>query len=72
MRVIFLKGNIMGYGMFTSHGNEVVHELVTFAKKHMLNEKCVVAMLVALSKNETFSEATDTVVRERVLIATTS
>jgi hypothetical protein len=27
---------------------------------------------VALSKNETFSEATDTVVRERVLIATTS
>jgi hypothetical protein len=38
----------------------------------MLNEKSVVAMLVALSKNETFSEATDTVVRERVLIATTS
>ena len=62
----------MGYGMFTSHGNEVVHELVLLAKKHMLNDKSVIAMLKALGENETFSEATDTVVRERVLIATTS
>ncbi len=58
----------MGYGMFTDHGNDVVHQLVVLAKKHMLNDKSVIAMLKALSENETFSEAGDTVVRERVLV----
>lgn len=62
----------MGYGMFTDHGNDVVHQLVVLAKKHMLNDKSVIAMLKALSENETFSEAGDTVVRERVLVAITS
>ena len=62
----------MGYGMFTDHGNDVVHQLVVLAKKHMLNDKSVIAMLKALSENETFSEADDTVVRERVLVAINS
>jgi hypothetical protein len=62
----------MGYGMFTSHGDDVVHELVKLAKKHMFNDKSVIAMLKALGENETFSEASDTVVRERVLLAINS
>jgi hypothetical protein len=38
----------------------------------MFNDKSVIAMLKALGENETFSEASDTVVRERVLLAINS
>ena len=59
----------MGYGMFTPRGNDVVHALVIFAKKYNLTEMTVREMLLALSEDKRFSEATDTVVRERVFSA---
>jgi hypothetical protein len=62
----------MGYGMFTGKGNEAVHALVVFAKQYKLNSKSVADMLLALSENSMFSEATDTVVRERVFAALNS
>lgn len=62
----------MGYGMFTSEGNDAVHALVIFAKKYNLTLPSVRDMLLALSENHRFSEATDTVVRERVFAALNS
>jgi hypothetical protein len=58
--------------MFTGEGNDAVHALVLLAKQHKLNSKSVADMLLALSENSMFSEATDTVVRERVFAAINS
>jgi hypothetical protein len=54
------------YGMFTDQGDALIDDLVIFANKYQLNDKSINAMLWAISENETFSEASDTVVRGNV------
>jgi hypothetical protein len=54
------------YGMFTDQGDALVHDFVMFVDKYQLNDRSINAMLWAISENETFSEASDTVVRENV------
>ncbi len=54
------------YGMFTDQGNALIDDLVIFANKYQLNDKSINAMLWAISENDTFSEASDTVVRDNV------
>ena len=54
------------FGMFSDDGEAAVAELVTFAGKYALTDSTINALLEALSKEEVYSEATDTVVRDRV------
>ena len=54
------------FGMFSDDGEAAVAELVKFAGKYALTDSTINALLEALSKEEVYSEATDTVVRERV------
>lgn len=54
------------FGMFTDDGESAVVDVVHLAMKYALNDRSVRLMLEALSENETFEEASDTVVRERV------
>jgi DNA-binding IclR family transcriptional regulator len=54
------------FGMFTEMGNNAVVSLVELATKAMLPWSTVESMLEALSQNEVYAEATDTVVREAV------
>jgi hypothetical protein len=55
------------YGMFTDMGNNLIARVVLTAREFALNEEAVVRILGALAKDEQYSEATDTAVRECVL-----
>jgi hypothetical protein len=59
----------MNYGMYSDIGNTIIHDLVNLANKALLSDRAVYAMLEALSKDEMYAEAMDTVVRERVFDA---
>lgn len=54
------------FGMFTDTGEEVVSQVVKLACTYALSDTTINQMLVALSNDEAFAEASDTVVRERV------
>jgi hypothetical protein len=54
----------MEYEMFTESGNNLVTDLVKFAKTHNLSATVVLSMMDAISKDECFGEITDTAVRE--------
>jgi hypothetical protein len=54
------------YGMYRDQGDALIDDLVIFANKYQLNDKSINAMLWAISENDTFSEASDTVVRDNV------
>lgn len=56
----------LDFGMFTDDGESALVDLVHFANKYALNDRSVRLLLEALSENEAFEEASDTVVRERV------
>lgn len=54
------------YGMFTSQGDALIQDFIALVDKYQLNDKSINAMLLDISENETFSEAFDTVVRDKV------
>jgi hypothetical protein len=54
------------YGMFTSDGDRLVGDLVSFAKAFQLSDTAVLAMMNAISQDECFGEITDTAVREAI------
>jgi hypothetical protein len=54
------------YQMFTDQGDALIHDLVMLNDKYQLHDKSVLLLLSAISKNDTFFEATDTLVREAV------
>jgi hypothetical protein len=54
------------YQMFTDQGDALIHDLVMLIDKYQLHDKSVLLLLSAISKNDTFFEATDTLVREAV------
>jgi hypothetical protein len=54
------------YGMFTSAGDQLVDDLVAFAKAFQLSDTAVLEMMNALSKDESYGEITDTAVREAI------
>lgn len=54
------------FGMFTDAGENLIADVIALARKHQLNDKSVNQILWALSENEVFAEASDTVVREQV------
>ena len=56
----------MNYGMYSDIGNYVIQDLVDLANKAQLSDRVVLSMLEAISKDEMYAEAMDTVVRERV------
>jgi hypothetical protein len=56
----------MNYGMYSDMGNYVIQDLVDLANKAQLSDRVVLSMLEAISKDEMYAEAMDTVVRERV------
>ena len=55
------------YGMFTEGGDAMIEKFVQMAKRAQLSAKTVVQLLEVISKEETYQEAADTVVREKVL-----
>jgi hypothetical protein len=61
---IKMKPEIASFEMFTSAGDRMVADLVTFAKTHGLSSDVVMDMMSAISKDECFGEITDTAVRE--------
>ena len=61
----------MNYGMYSDIGNAIIHDFVKLANKAQLSDRAVYAMLEAISKDEMYAEAMDTVVRERVFDALT-
>ena len=56
----------MNFGMYSDIGNYVIQDLVNLANKAQLSDRVVLCMLEAISKDEMYAEAMDTVVRERV------
>jgi len=54
------------YHMFTDQGDALIHDLVMLVDKYQLHDRSVLLMLSAISENDTFLEATDTLVREAV------
>jgi len=54
------------YKMFTDQGDALIHDLVMLIDKYQLHDRSVLLMLSAISENDTFLEATDTLVREAV------
>lgn len=54
------------FGMFTDTGEELVSELVRLSGTYALSDSTIKALLKAISTEEAFAEATDTVVRDRV------
>ena len=54
------------YQMFTDQGDALIHDLVMLVDKYQLRDESVLLMLSAISKNDTFFEATDTLVKEAV------
>jgi hypothetical protein len=61
-----MKTSPVSYGMFTSDGDRMVGDLVSFAKAFQLSPEAVLAMMDALSKDECYGEITDTAVREAI------
>jgi hypothetical protein len=61
---IKMKTSPVSYGMFTSEGDRLVADLVDFAKAFQLSDTAVLAMMNAISKDESYGEITDTAVRE--------
>lgn len=59
----------LDFGMMSDAGEDMIYDLVKLANKFMLNDSTVNAMLLAISNEEVYAEATDTVVRERVFAA---
>ena len=57
------------YAMFSDAGNAAIHDIVLMAKRQGLSWKVTYALLLALSDDERFGEATDTAVRECVYSA---
>jgi hypothetical protein len=57
------------YGMFTDMGDDLINDFVLLARRYQLNDASVRLALEAFALNETFDEASDTVVRERVFAA---
>ena len=58
-----------GYSMYTDAGNNAVEAIVKLAIAQQLSWSVTDKLLQALSKDERFSEATDTAVRETVYTA---
>lgn len=54
------------YRMFTDQGDALIDDFVKLVDKYQLNDRSIKLMLSAISENETFSEAADTMVREAV------
>jgi hypothetical protein len=54
----------VSFEMFTSAGDAMVADLVTFAKTHGLSSDVVMGIMSAISKDECYGEITDTAVRE--------
>jgi hypothetical protein len=54
----------VSFDMFTSAGDAMVADLVTFAKTHGLSSDVVMGIMSAISKDECYGEITDTAVRE--------
>jgi hypothetical protein len=54
------------YAMFSDAGDAAVQDIVGLAKRQGLSWKITYGLLMALSEDERFSEATDTAVRECV------
>jgi hypothetical protein len=54
------------YAMFSDAGNAAVQDIVGLAKRQKLSWKVTYSLLMALSEDERFGEATDTAVRECV------
>jgi hypothetical protein len=54
------------YGMFTSKGDRMVDALVDFAKTFSLTQSQVMDMMEGISKDDRYSEITDTAVREMI------
>jgi hypothetical protein len=61
---IEMKTETPSFDMFTSAGDRMVADLVTFAKTHGLSSDVVMGMMNAIGKDECFGEITDTAVRE--------
>jgi hypothetical protein len=61
-----MKTSPVSYGMFTSDGDRLVADLVSFAKAFQLSDTAVLEMMNAISKDECFGEITDTAVREAI------
>ena len=57
------------YAMFSDAGNAAVQDIVGLAKRQGLSWKVTHSLLMALSDDERFGEATDTAVRECVYSA---
>ena len=57
------------YAMFSDAGDAAVQDIVGLAKRQGLSWKITYSLLMALSEDERFSEATDTAVRECVYSA---
>lgn len=54
------------YSMFTDAGDAAIDDIVQLVKRQGLSWAVTYNMLMALSEDERFSEATDTAVRECV------
>lgn len=59
----------MSYGMFTEKGNSLVGCVVQMAVEYDLTDLAVMDTLATLAKDERYTEATDTDVREAVFQA---
>lgn len=57
------------FRMFSDAGDQLIGAFVEFANKYQLNDKSINECLWAISENEAYAEAADTVVRERVFAA---
>ena len=57
------------FGMFTDAGDQMIGKFVEFARTFQLNDKSINECLWAISENEAYAEASDTVVRENVFAA---
>ena len=61
-----LTGGVQDYAMYSELGNAAVHAIVVAARANDLTWAQVLCALRALSEQETFAEAMDTMVREYV------
>ena len=61
-----LTGSVEDYAMYTKLGNAAVHAVVTVAVANNMTWAQTYRILLQLSKDKLFAEATDTMVREIV------
>ena len=54
------------YQMLTDQGDALIHDLVLLIDKYQLHDRSVLLMLSAISENDTFLEATNTLVQKAV------